>query len=653
MDGMVGFRDPAGVRDGDDGAMPFDARSRALTELLSRGSARGHITRAEFDQLLPPGMTPAEELEEAEAALDEAGIPVVETGETEDEEGGIGMSSTPRAAPLPGAASGQANPQAAAATGTADPDEVETVRTDDPVRMFLRDMGAAEPLTREGEIAVAQRIEAGRDAMLAGLCESPTTFATLQAWYQGLVEGKLPLREVIEIEAAAAAADALPTSDPVAAIEEAVAEPGAPEGGAAGGGAAPGHTTLEERLKPETLTGLAGVLAAGERMKAAGKDEAQRLEERRQAVALIRGLRLREARIDALVAPLKEANRRLNPLDGRAMRLGMAAGLTREAFIELWDSTTAGATRVKKATAAVKPGRGAGAAAKHAAALEALEPGLKDVLADIAKVEADTAGLKAPEIRRIHGEVSRGDRDMRRAKEELTRANLRLVVHIAKRYRNRGLMFGDLIQEGNIGLMRAVDKFDWRRGFKFATYATWWVRQAITRAIADQARTIRVPVHMAETAGKIARVGRRLAQESGREPTPEELAARLGMPLEKVRAVQRLAKEPVSLETPIGEEGDAELGDLIEDRDAVMPFDAVARQSLRDAAARMLSGLTPREERILRMRFGIGMPSDHTLEEVGKTFGVTRERIRQIEAKALKKLQTGQRSRALRSFLAD
>ncbi len=338
MDGMVGFRDPAGVRDGDDGTMPFDARSRALTELLSRGSARGHITRAEFDQLLPPGMTPAEELEEAEAALDEAGIPVVETGETEAVVGPVGFSSPPRGAPLPGAA-GQANPQTAA-TGTADPDEVDTVRTDDPVRMFLRDMGAAEPLTREGEIAVAQRIEAGRDAMLAGLCESPTTFATLQAWYQGLVEGKVPLREVIEIEAAAAAAHALPTYIPLSAIDEA-AEPGAPVG-AAGGGAAPGHTTLEERLKPETLTGLAGVLAAGERMKAAGKDEAQRLEERRQAVALIRGLRLREARIDALVAPLKEANRRLNPLDGRAMRLGMAAGLTREAFIELWDSTRAG-----------------------------------------------------------------------------------------------------------------------------------------------------------------------------------------------------------------------------------------------------------------------------------------------------------------------
>jgi RNA polymerase primary sigma factor len=616
MDGMVGYREA--VRGEAEDGMPFDARSRALSELLARGNARGHVTRSEFDSLLPPGLTPTEEIEEAEAVLEEAGIAVVEDAAEEGE--------AQTGAPAP----------AQVAVGTADPDEVESVRTDDPVRMFLRDMGAAEPLTREGEIAVAQRIEAGREAMLAGLCESPATFAAIAAWREAIAASRLPLREVIEIEAAAAAADAAP-AEPVEEGAEAAETP---------------HATLEERLKPETLAGLDALLATGERLRTLPLEAAaERAAERRGAAELIRTLRLREARIEELVGRLREANRRLAPIEGRALRLAQAAGVAREQFLQLWDVSAEGAQRVRQAAAAVRP-RGQGSVARQAAALRALDEGMEEILAEAERLTADT-GLPPARLKRVHAEVVRGERDMRRAKEELTRANLRLVVHIAKRYRNRGLMFGDLIQEGNIGLMRAVDKFDWRRGFKFATYATWWVRQAITRAIADQARTIRVPVHMAETAGKIARVGRRLQQESGREPTPEELASRLGMPIEKVRAVQRLAREPVSLETPIGEDGDAELGDLIEDRDAVMPFDAVARSSLREQAARMLAGLSPREERILRMRFGIGMPSDHTLEEVGRTFGVTRERIRQIEAKALRKLQNGSRGRALRSFLSD
>ncbi len=626
MDGMVGYRDA--VRGEAEDGMAFDARSRALAELLSRGHTRGHVTRAEFESLLPPGSTPPEEVEEAEAVLEDAGIQVIDDAAATEE-------GEPQAAAAPA-------PTPATGTGTADPDEVESVRTDDPVRMFLRDMGAAEPLSREGEIAVAKRIEAGREAMLAGLCESPATFATFRAWRDAVNAGRLPLRELIEIEAAAAAADSAPAVP--------AAEPGEEP---AETGEVAVHTSLEERLKPETLVGLNAVLVVGERLADTAAPPAQRIADRRAAAELIRGLRLREARIDELVATLRDAHRKLVPLDGRALRLAQAAGLTREAFIEAWGTGgDAGAAAVAAAAEAVKRGRAAAAAARQLEAVRTLAEGLPELVAEAGRLAAVT-GLPPAELRRVYAEVVRGDREMRRAKEELTRANLRLVVHIAKRYRNRGLMFGDLIQEGNIGLMRAVDKFDWRRGFKFATYATWWVRQAITRAIADQARTIRVPVHMAETAGKIARVGRRLAQESGREPTPEELSARLGMPIEKVRAVQRLAREPVSLETPIGEEGDAELGDLIEDRDAVMPFDAVARSSLREAAARMLSGLSPREERILRMRFGIGMPSDHTLEEVGRTFGVTRERIRQIEAKALRKLQAGSRGRALRSFLQD
>ncbi|MBR0646098.1 sigma-70 family RNA polymerase sigma factor [Plastoroseomonas hellenica] len=475
-------------------------------------------------------------------------------------------------------------------------------RSTDPEHLFLREVSRTALLSREEEVVLAQRIEAGREAMLLAISESPTTLATITAWREAIAEGRLPLREVTEFEAP-------PTAS--GSEEEMEGEPAA--------------IAPERQPRSEALAGFDAVIAAG---LPSGADD------RRRSAALIGTLRLRPDRLDALAGCLRDAHRRLTALDGRALRLAQAAGVAREDFLRHWTGAAEAAERLVRRLP---------------------KPSARDLVAiraDIAGLEREV-GLAAAGIRRIHAEMMRGEREMRRAKEALTRANLRLVVHIARRYRNRGLMVNDLIQEGNIGLMRAVEKFDWRRGFKFATYATWWVRQSISRAIIDQARTIRVPVHMTETVTKIARASRSLAQQTGREPTPEELAARLGMPLDKVQAVRRLAREPVSLDTPIGEDEDARLGDLIEDRNAVQPFEAAAKADMRAATMQVLSGLSPREERILRMRFGIGTDRDHTLEEVGRTFSVTRERIRQIEAKALQKLKKEANRRALRSFLAS
>ncbi|WP_419899395.1 RNA polymerase sigma factor RpoD [Roseomonas sp. USHLN139] len=611
MDGMFTY----GATDQGDteGGAPLKGRTGAFGDILARetpeaerpaGLNRGW--RAEMgDEFDSPETVDvrveehAEEEEEREPSEAEEGEETRETPEAEE-----------------GAEGGNVN-------------EASLARSDDPVRMFLREMSGTDLLSRDEEIALAQRIEAGRDAMLAGLCENPITFTHLEAWRTALQESQMPLRDVVELEAMAA--DAAPAPEPEEAEEGEAAAP---------------HATLDEKMKPEVLAAFGAALEAHAVLRGMTARSGDAQAKRAEMVVLFGALRLRPARLDLLVAQVRDMHRRLLGLDGKAVRLAAAVKLDHETVLKLWDGSEAGAVRVLDAAAKVRSN-----AARHALALRELRDGLPPIRAGIAKLEAES-GLSAPELRRVCAEVARGERDMRKAKEELTRANLRLVVHIAKRYRNRGLMFGDLIQEGNIGLMRAVDKFDWRRGFKFATYATWWVRQAITRSLADQARTIRVPVHMTETVGKVARMSRRFAQKAGREPTPEELAGELGMSVDKVRAVQRLAREPVSLENPIGEDDDGRLGDFIEDENAVIPFDAAARSSMRDATMRILSDLTPREERILRMRFGIGGENDHTLEEVGKTFNVTRERIRQIEAKALKKLQVSKRGKSLRSFLA-
>jgi RNA polymerase primary sigma factor len=622
MDGMFPGRSVAEQAEVEAGAAALGLPVATVETLLTLGRERGQLTREEIDAVLAPERIGAAEVEELVALLGEMGIDVVEAADAPGEDA-AGQDQARLSGALAAEDGAERTNGGARAAEEAEA-EPGPGRSDDPVRMFLREMGGTPLLSREEEIAVAQRIEAGRDAMLAALSASPTTFATLAAWRDAVAAGRLLLRDLIELESSAIAGAGGEEEDvpPPLAAEEETGEDGA---------AAPLATlTQEQRLRPEVLAAFDSLLEERAR-RVEGLEPGQALSQA-DAAALagkIAALRLRPNRVEELLA--------------RALRLAQAAGIAREEFLRLWDGEEAGIRRVQRAA-------GGKAGAGEDAARAALRQGLSEIRAELRQLETET-GLPAPALRRVHAAAVRGEREMRKAKEELTRANLRLVVHLAKRFRNRGLMFGDLIQEGSIGLMRAVDKFDWRRGFKFATYATWWIRQSITRAIADQARTIRVPVHMTETAAQVARTGRRIAQETGREPTPEELAQRLGMPEEKVRTVLRLAREPVSLEAPIGEEEDGRLGDLIEDRNAVMPFDAAARAGLREAAARMLAGLTPREERILRMRFGIGMNTDHTLEEVGRTFNVTRERIRQIEAKALKKLERSRGGQALRSFL--